>query len=69
MDYGQSRDFQVHQILGKANIWGLENLANLEMLTESGELGQIPEMHAELLFHLKEPPTFLLKATPFMPWS
>ena len=24
-DKGQSRDFQTHQVLGQANIWGLEN--------------------------------------------
>ena len=36
MDYGQSSDFEVHQILGKANIWAVENLANAEALPETG---------------------------------
>jgi kynurenine formamidase len=30
IDYGPSRDFIVHQIAGKANVPGLENLANLD---------------------------------------
>ena len=25
---GQSRSFPTHQVLGKANVWGVENLAN-----------------------------------------
>ena len=36
MDYGQSSDFEVHQILGEANIWAVENLANAEALPETG---------------------------------
>jgi kynurenine formamidase len=40
-DYGQCTadaecDYDVHQILAKENIWGLENLANLDMLPEKG---------------------------------
>ena len=30
VDYGLSRDFAVHHVLGKAGRYGLENLANLE---------------------------------------
>ena len=36
MDYGQSKDFIVHQILNGANIYGLENIANLERLPARG---------------------------------
>ena len=36
IDYGQSKDFIVHQIAGEANVPGLENLANLEDLPELG---------------------------------
>ena len=36
MDYGASQDFIVHQILNKANIYGLENIANLERLPAVG---------------------------------
>jgi kynurenine formamidase len=36
VDHGPSRDFQVHQVLGAANVPGLENLANLERLPPSG---------------------------------
>jgi len=32
MDYGPSQDFIVHQVLNKANIYGLENIANAERL-------------------------------------
>lgn len=35
-DYGQSSTFPVHVILGKANIPGLENLANLNKIPPSG---------------------------------
>ncbi len=36
MDYGQSSDFETHQIFGEANIWGLENVANLDQLPPKG---------------------------------
>ena len=36
IDYGQSKDFIVHQIANGANVPGLENIANLERLPESG---------------------------------
>ncbi len=36
MDYGPSQDFIVHQVLNKADIYGLENVANLERLPAVG---------------------------------
>jgi kynurenine formamidase len=36
IDYGQSRDFIVHQIAAAAEVPGLENLANLERLPAQG---------------------------------
>jgi kynurenine formamidase len=36
MDYGQSKDFIVHQIINGANKPGLENVANLEKLPAKG---------------------------------
>jgi kynurenine formamidase len=36
IDYGQSKDFIVHQIANGANVPGLENLANLDQLPETG---------------------------------
>ena len=36
LDYGQSRDFIAHRILSEANIYGLENVANLERLPATG---------------------------------
>ena len=36
IDYGQSRDFIVHQIANGANVPGLENVANLERLPARG---------------------------------
>ena len=36
IDYGQSRDFMVHQIANGANVPGLENVANLERLPARG---------------------------------
>jgi len=36
IDYGQSRDFIVHQIANGANVPGLENLANLDPVPETG---------------------------------
>ncbi len=38
IDYGQSSDFECHQIFGEANVWGLENVANLHMLEPKGAL-------------------------------
>ena len=37
-DYGQSSDFETHQILGEGNIWAIENLANAEALPETGRI-------------------------------
>ena len=36
VDYGQSKDFEAHQILGQANVWNLENLANVDRLPAKG---------------------------------
>jgi kynurenine formamidase len=36
IDYGQSKDFIVHQIINGANMPGLENIANLEKLPVRG---------------------------------
>jgi kynurenine formamidase len=36
IDYGQSKDFIVHQIANGAGVPGLENVANLEQLPETG---------------------------------
>lgn len=36
IDHGPSKDFIVHQIAGGANVPGLENVANLEELPETG---------------------------------
>jgi kynurenine formamidase len=36
MDAGQAKDFIVHQVLNGANIYGLENVANLEKLPATG---------------------------------
>lgn len=36
LDYGPSTDFIVHQLLNGANIYGLENVANAQMLPSSG---------------------------------
>ena len=38
VDYGQSKDFQTHRILYAQNIYGLENVANLERLPPRGAL-------------------------------
>ena len=38
IDYGQSRNFIVHQIAGAHNVSGLENLTNLESLPPKGAL-------------------------------
>jgi kynurenine formamidase len=38
VDYGQSKDFQTHRILYAQNVYGLENVANLERLPATGAL-------------------------------
>ena len=38
VDYGQSKDFQTHRILYAQNIYGLENIANLNRLPPTGAL-------------------------------
>lgn len=38
LDYGQSKDFIAHQIINSANIYGLENVANLEKLPATGAI-------------------------------
>ena len=35
-DFGQGKDFKTHQVLGSANVWGLENVANLGVLPPKG---------------------------------
>ncbi|XP_063408659.1 isatin hydrolase-like [Mytilus trossulus] len=37
-DFGQTKNFAVHTSLGKANISGAENVANLDALPESGSM-------------------------------
>jgi len=36
LDHGPSTTFRTHQILNRAGIYGLENLANLDLLPASG---------------------------------
>lgn len=36
LDHGPSRDFLAHRVLNGANIYGLENVANLELLPATG---------------------------------
>ncbi|MFN3324562.1 MAG: cyclase family protein [Bryobacteraceae bacterium] len=36
LDYGPSKDFAAHRVLNEANIYGLENVANLEQVPEAG---------------------------------
>ncbi|HEV2765139.1 MAG TPA: cyclase family protein, partial [Pyrinomonadaceae bacterium] len=36
LDYGQSKDFIAHRVLNGANVYGLENVANLERLPARG---------------------------------
>jgi kynurenine formamidase len=36
LDHGPSTDFQAHQVFGRANIPGFENIANLERLPATG---------------------------------
>ncbi len=36
IDYGPSRDFVVHRVLNEADVYGLENIANLDQVPESG---------------------------------
>jgi kynurenine formamidase len=36
MDYGQSKDFIAHQVFNGANLFGLENVANLEKVPATG---------------------------------
>ena len=38
IDYGPSQDFVVHQIVNGANLYGLENLANLDKLPPKGAI-------------------------------
>jgi kynurenine formamidase len=38
IDYGPSQDFIVHQIVNGANLYGLENVANLEKLPAKGAI-------------------------------
>lgn len=43
MDYGQSKDFPTHAVINGANLYGLENVANLDRLPETGaELIALP---------------------------
>ena len=36
MDYGQSKTFTTHKIFSQRNIWGLENLNNVDQLPAKG---------------------------------
>jgi kynurenine formamidase len=36
VDYGPSQDFPVHRVVSAANVLGLENIANLEQVPETG---------------------------------
>ena len=36
MDYGQSKTFQTHQVFSQKNIWGVENLKNVDQLPAKG---------------------------------
>ena len=36
VDYGQSSDFKTHRIFGAQNVWGLENLHNVDKLPPKG---------------------------------
>ena len=36
VDFGQSKDFQSHQIFSQKNIWGLENLKDVDKLPAKG---------------------------------
>jgi kynurenine formamidase len=36
LDYGATKDFIAHQVLNGANVYGLENVANLERLPPTG---------------------------------
>ena len=38
IDYGPSQDFIVHQIINGANLYGLENIANLDKLPSKGAI-------------------------------
>jgi kynurenine formamidase len=38
IDYGPSQDFIVHQVINGANLYGLENVANLEKLPPKGAM-------------------------------
>lgn len=38
IDYGPSQDFVVHQVINGANLYGLENLANLEKVPPKGAI-------------------------------
>jgi kynurenine formamidase len=47
VDYGLSRDFAVHHVLGKAGRYGLENLARLDTLPPSGFFVVVAPMKIE----------------------
>ena len=38
IDYGPSQDFIVHQVVNGANLYGLENIANLDKLPPKGAI-------------------------------
>ncbi|RPJ20602.1 MAG: cyclase family protein, partial [Planctomycetaceae bacterium] len=38
IDYGPSQDFIVHQIINGANLYGLENIANMDKLPAQGAI-------------------------------
>ncbi|XP_048743056.1 isatin hydrolase-like [Ostrea edulis] len=41
-DYGQTKTFPCHKIMGKNNVVGVENVANLDSIPESGSIVYIP---------------------------
>lgn len=47
LDYGQSKDFWAHRIILEANIYGLENVANLDRLPSKGSTLYVAPMKIE----------------------
>ena len=47
IDYGQTKDFIVHQVAAEAQVVGLENLTNLHLLPATGALAIVLPMKIE----------------------
>ena len=47
MDYGMSKDFVVHHVINGAGKYGLENVANLDQLPESGAMVIVAPLRIE----------------------